>query len=118
MPPVRNASLAFVCDCQVSVPPDMTLFRTGDPANELYVVAGGAVDLHYERSGNEVLEAARTVGQARPIWHSSSTCAWCQQYRIRQQYEGPGGRAHRWTGAPILGWSVAVAAPGAINAAL
>ena len=54
------------------MPPDMTLFRAGDPANELYMVAGGAVDLHYERSGSEVLEAVRTVGQARLVWHSSS----------------------------------------------
>ena len=52
------------------MPPDMTLFRTGDPANELYVVAGGAVDLHYERSGSDVLEAARTVGQARLLWRA------------------------------------------------
>ncbi|KAK9831937.1 hypothetical protein WJX81_001333 [Elliptochloris bilobata] len=49
---------------EVSMPPDTLLFRSGDPANELYIVAGGAVDLRFERGGDEVAEAARTVGQA------------------------------------------------------
>ena len=85
---------------QVSVPPDTTLFRAGDPANELYIVAGGALDLRFERGGNGMLEAARTVGQARPSRHVQQQCLLCLMppvcpaCRVRRQ----GGAACRHAG--------------------
>ncbi len=51
---------------QVALPPDTALFRVGDPARELFIVAGGTVDVDFERGGGLVAEATRTVGQARP----------------------------------------------------
>jgi len=50
---------------QVALPPDTALFRVGDPARELFIVAGGTVDVDFERGGGLVAEATRTVGQAR-----------------------------------------------------
>jgi len=49
----------------VALPPDTALFRVGDPARELFIVAGGTVDVDFERGGGLVAEATRTVGQAR-----------------------------------------------------
>lgn len=46
------------------MPPDTLLFRSGDPSHELFIVAGGAVELRYMRGNDIVLEATRTVGQA------------------------------------------------------
>lgn len=56
--------LVHYCNTQVNLSPDTYLYRMNDVSRELYIVAGGAVELLIEQDDQlDFIESTRSAGQ-------------------------------------------------------
>ncbi len=54
----------MICNMQVNLSPDSYLYRMNDVSRELYIVAGGAVELLIEQDDQlDFVESTRSAGQ-------------------------------------------------------
>ena len=57
---------------QVNLSPDSYLYRMNDVSRELYIVAGGMVELLIEQDDQlDFVESTRSAGQVRPKMHEA-----------------------------------------------
>ena len=69
---IATLQAADVMHLQVNMSPDSYLFRMNDVSRELYIVAGGVVELLIEQDDQlDFIESTRSAGQG------CSCLAWC-----------------------------------------
>lgn len=71
--PQKSTAINFQCITQVNLSPDSYLYRMNDVSRELYIVAGGMVELLIEQDDQlDFVESTRSAGQVRQLAHSSA----------------------------------------------
>ncbi len=60
----QRIAMSTICNMQVNLSPDTYLYRMNDVSRELYIVAGGAVELLIEQDDQlDFIESTRSAGQ-------------------------------------------------------
>ncbi len=60
----QRIAMRTICNMQVNLSPDTYLYRMNDVSRELYIVAGGAVELLIEQDDQlDFIESTRSAGQ-------------------------------------------------------
>lgn len=70
---------------QVNLSPDSYLYRMNDVSRELYIVAGGAVELLIEQDDQlDFVESSRSAGQVCCACHDCLDCNFAFCYLLQQ----------------------------------